>query len=312
MRKRLPLIFSAAALILALLTFLMVCSLRQTLNRQSQAIQSQIIAMRQETESVVYGITGQVQEALEQQSSILASVDIQTGDPDYRENQIPYVYTIVPKESSPDTSARLISGNEQYPMTRREDGSFIAEVKLPLLSQLSDLRVVFSDGDTSRTEEVPSLGSYAANLFLIPQVNLSGTIPVRTERYVMSNGSLEVTNSASGNGIGVTSLAVVADWDGKEIDRITYPEAAGPDLSEFVTNIDLDYPLHPGSVLTIYVEIIDTNGIRYLLTAEQCNIDQNGKRTSALLTLDTDILDRLELYGPQGNLLWRGDTYELY
>ncbi len=305
-------IFSTAAFVLALLTFFMVCSLRQTLNRQSQAIQSQITAMKQETQSVVYDISSRVQDALEQQSSILASVDIEAGNPDYREAQIPYVYTIVPKESSPATTARLISGNEQYPMTHLEDGSFTAEVKLPLLSQLSDLRVVFSDGDSNRTEAVPPLGSYAANLFLIPHMTLSGTIPFTPDRYVLSNGTLEVTNSCPQNGIGVTYLAVVADRDGKEIDRITYPEAAGPNLSEFATGIDLDYPLQPGSVLTIYVEIIDTNGIRYLLTAEQCSIDQNGKRTSALLTLDTDILDRLELYGPQGKLLWSGYTYELY
>ena len=305
-------IFSAAALVLALLTFLMVCGLRQTLNRQSQAIQSQITAMKQETQSVVCDISSQVQEALKQQSSIVASLDIEAGEPDYREAQIPYVYTIVPKESSPDTTARLISGNEQYSMTRREDGSFTAEVKLPLLSQLSDLRVIFSNGDTSRTEAVPPLGSNTANLFLTPHVTLTGTMPVRSERYILSNGTLEVTNSGPRSEIGVTSLAVVVDRDGKEIDRIAFPEAAGSNLSEFTTNIDLDYPLQPGSVLTIYVEIIDTNGIRYLLTAEQCSIDQNGERTIAHRTPDTDILDRMELYSPQGKHLWSGYTYELY
>ena len=311
MRKRAPMIFSAAAFVLALLTFLMVCSLRQTLSRQDQEIQNRIAEMKYDTQMAVYDISNQVQTVLEQQSSILARVDIKPGDPDYRENQIPYVYTIVPKECSPATTAQLISGNEQYPMTRQEDGSFTAELKLPMLSQLSDLRVVFSDGDTSRMEEVLSLGSNAANLFLIPHVTLTGTMPVRSERYVLNNGTLEVTYSGPQNGIGVTSLAVVADRDGKEIDRIAYPEAAGPDLSEFTTDIDLDYPLQPGSVLTIYVEITDTNGVCYLLTAEQCSIDQNGERTIARRTPDTDILDLLELYGPQGNLLWSGHTYEL-
>ena len=312
MRKRLPLIFSAAALILALLTLLMVCSLRQTLSRQDQEIQNRIAEMKYDTQMAVYDISNQVQTVLEQQSSILARVDIKPGDPDYRENQIPYVYTIVPKECSPDTTAQLISGNEQYPMTRREDGSFTVEVKLPMLSPRPEQRVVFSESTTKRTEAVIPPESYASELFLMPQVHLSGTMPVRSERYVLNNGTLEVTYSGPQNGIGVTSLAVVADRDGKEIDRITYPEAAGPNLSEFTTDIDLDYPLQPGSVLTIYVEITDTNHVRYLLTAEQCSIDENGERTIAHLIPDTDCLDRLQLYGPQGKLLWSGHTYELY
>ena len=312
MRKRLPLIFSAAALILALLTLLMVCSLRQTLSRQNQELQNRVAEMKNETQMAVYDISNQVRTALEQQSSILVSVDIKPGEPDYREGCIPYVYTIAPKEYAPDTTADLISGNKQYPMIRREDGSFTVEVKLPMLSPRPEQRVVFSEGTTKRTEAVIPPESYASELFLMPQVHLSGTMPVRSERYILSNGTLNVTNSGDWGGIGVVSLAVVADRDGKEIDRIAYPEAAGPDLSEFTTDIDLDYPLQPGSVLTIYVEITDTNGVCYLLTAEQCSIDQNGERTIARRTPDTDCLDRLQLYGPQGKLLWSGHTYELY
>lgn len=314
MKKNLHLILSAAACVLAVVSLTLLIFMRQQMIHQSyqiSSIENDISRLNDHVRASMDVVSSQVRDSLEQQASILASYEIVPGKMDPQSLTIPFTYTVTPKEVTPGvTTAELICEDNSYPMTLREDGSFTAQIQVPLFSTLSTQRVVFTENGTSRTETISSPVTSYSQWILVPYANLTGTMPVQKARYQLK-GELNVTASIPPE-VGIVSLDLIAERNGKEIDRISYLDSVGDSFDGVSADVDLDYDLPPNSILTMYVEIEDTYGLRYQQTVEQISTDQEGCFIDSSYTSGyDDPMFLISIIDRQGNLLWTGHAYDL-
>ena len=106
-----------------------------------------------------------------------------------------------------------------------------------------------------------------------------------------------------------TTMSLVAKADGKELGRqpVTPPVEDGDEwlgLSQILG--DITYPVAQGKTLSLSLEASDPQGLRYVAPLVELTPSKNGIFPAGS---DQFTSDTIEIYSPQGKLLWSGSPY---
>ena len=304
MKQRAPLILGIAACVLSALCLWQVLEVKSQLTFLDARQDEELSII----EDAIQTIPGRIDASLTTQNSLLVDYDCQYGKTDLDTWTLPLTFTVTPKEQTPGvTTAALVLGGKNYPMEAQEDGSFSANLELPLLQEISLPRVAFSGDGRQRMQVldihiVPGeedLPLFTSNLYYEASYE-DGTVCLRR-----LNLDMELTTCIPA----WTTMSLVAKTDGKELGRqpVTPPVEDGDEWVGFSQTLgDITYPVAQGKTLSLSLEATDPQGLRYVaplveLTLSKSDIFPAGRDQ---LTSDT-----IEIYSPQGKLLWSGSPY---
>lgn len=305
MKQRAPLILGIAACVLSALCLWQVAALHAKLAQLEASQDSAFSSL----EATLQSIPSQIDSTLTVQNSLLADYDWQCGQADLETWTAPFTFTATPKEQTPGvTTAALAWDGKNYPMETREDGSFSATLELPLLQEITLAKIIFSEGGRQQAE--------ALDISVIPGEEslplLYGAL-YYTASY--QNGSLQLhglditAELTSGSSSLWTGLSLVVKADGKELGRqpLTPPDEEWTEWTSFSQALeDVSYPAAQGQTIALSLEAADAQGLRYVAPLVELTLSKSGifPAGSNQFTSDT-----IEIYSPQGKLLWSGSPY---
>lgn len=304
MKQRAPLILGIAACVLSALCLWQVAALHAKLAQLEASQDSAFSSL----EATLQSIPSQIDSTLTVQNSLLADYDWQCGQADLETWTAPFTFTATPKEQTPGvTTAALVLGGKNYPMEAQEDGSFSANLELPLLQEISLPRVAFSGDGRQRMQVldihiVPGeedLPLFTSNLYYEASYE-DGTVCLRR-----LNLDMELTTCIPA----WTTMSLVAKTDGKELGRqpVTPPVEDGDEWVGFSQTLgDITYPVAQGKTLSLSLEATDPQGLRYVAPLVELTLSKSGIFPAGRDQLTSDTI---EIYSPQGKLLWSGSPY---
>jgi len=148
MKEWMKRVFAAVLCIMLIISLVRIHSLEEKLERETGYLQSQI----QSLESSINSIYHNVDQKLEEEASLLTFNQWEITSIDAENQTASVAIAITPKEYQAGmTEAFLQSGSEEYPMTMK-DGSYRAELKVPLFDSCEIDAVVLRDSTYTRTE----------------------------------------------------------------------------------------------------------------------------------------------------------------
>jgi len=148
MKEWMKRVFAAVLCIMLVISLVRIHSLEEKLERETGYLQSQI----QSLESSINSIYHNVDQKLEEEASLLTFNQWEITSIDAENQTASVAIAITPKEYQAGmTEAFLQSGSEEYPMTMK-DGSYRAELKVPLFDSCEIDAVVLRDSTYTRTE----------------------------------------------------------------------------------------------------------------------------------------------------------------
>lgn len=254
----------------------------------------------------VSNIYATIDSKLEQQASLLTAEAWEYGNADYDAKTVELLCTITPREYTEETEAVIFIGDTAYAMTRR-GADFTAAVDIPLCAGTNSCKVVFRDGNSCRTEALDWYLSPRYDYLPIVYAQFDGGSmgKVENDTYIYSaKGVINIQVDGKGD-YGFVSAVLVEELDGREQGRTdivldnadffenyqngngTRPEkvisdntssqqefyAGGP----FYYELDKEYTIPFGSILTLYVELEDQNGLLHRCIIERQEISHSGE-----------------------------------
>lgn len=285
----------------------------------------------------ISAIYGNVDAMMQRKENELAAYDWEFGEPDFETRTVPLTCTALPKEFSPGiTEVTILHEGKTYPMTY--DGfSYTVVMDLPVFRTTGDFQVRMNDGGRIRAQ--------ALDWKLIPgsEYLYSGSVDWYFEPDW--NEEDEVWTVASGFNVKlereekfrITEMELVEVLNGREIGRMPvdlseeaqkrYAEhtlnvadprldseqetdAEKPKLPDtagsYVFYLQKDYPLRSGSMLELYLDVTDSDGLRSRFFVECFALGQDGKEDVELIhTVLNPKPSPVEVYGPDGKLCYR-------
>lgn len=290
------------------------------LSRRVEQLQNDLNYQTDSLNNLTTDISSQVEASLRTQQSILASRDQSYGPLDPETWTVPLPLTATPKEQTPGvTTAVLVCGGTQYPMTAKKDGSFSVQVPLPLFEETAVDRIIFTENGTQRTEDLSQTETPYMKCLSFPLAMLNGYTEytprgeLKVDGTLTIDGLLRFDRRNDYEGIyknRIQSISLLDILDGKERSRIDY------DLNTlesengyyiFYEPITESYPVPKGSVHELVVEITDAYGLRYRTVVSHHAVGTEGRE-------DTPVSPEpgypfVQIYDPEGNLLFEGSQW---
>lgn len=256
----------------------------------------------------VSGIYGDVQAMLEEESNQLSVSDWEYGDISVESHTAEIICTVVPKVYTPDvTQGSIVCNGEEFALTYT-DGKYTTTLDIPLFETSQVTQVKMNDNGTIRTQELDWHISPRYEALLNSYAGMGGTASGKAgnNEYIWSTKySMHIDIERKGE-FQIQSVEVVEVLDGREIGRIpvdisnegqdAYYKAfveKGEAVPENVTLVpergsaynghmsflyylNKDYHIPNGSMLELYVDVVDGNGLRYRSLAEVVAVDSSG------------------------------------
>jgi len=295
MKKNPSLIVSVISCFLVVICLVQISGLKSEIS----SLRSTVNNMSSQTSNDISNIYGTVREMMEEQTNQLTSSDWVYGEIDIDARCAEVVCTVVPKVYNPDvTKAALLCNGEEVPM-EYSNGQYTATLSLPLFDENKVEQVLFNDEGTVRTQTLDWYINPRYEALLTIQTDFSGgttSKPAGGTVTVQKEGTVGVYIERKG-GFQLQSIEVVEILDGEEIGRIPvdmtpeaqreYEEAASkrgeaipenvtsaeaPAMSDdiyyagtenFLYDLNKEYKVPYGSMLEIYVDVVDGQGLRY-------------------------------------------------
>lgn len=330
MKKNLSPILTGVACLLVVICLFQISNLNQRINTLENNLASQVSQVRNE----VTGISSNINASLEEQASLLADSSWEYGDADYDARTVELVCSVSPKEYSSETAASILVGDTEHPMTL-SNGAFTAHVSIPLFEETRVAKVMFREGDVSRTELLDWYLSPRYDYLLNVYADLSGSAtgsPKDGVYHYQRSGVINI-DVASKETTGVKSITLVEVMDGKELGRTNIPldntaffenyqgengarpEPARPvtqavnsdPVGPFYYELERDYEIPYGSTWMLYIELEDSHGLVYRSIIDRQEISASGEPTDDAYWFGLEA----SIYDADGNVLYEPDE-DLY
>lgn len=254
----------------------------------------------------IQGIYANVDQMLEEQASIISSEEYTYGKLDIENHAVELICSVTPKEySAENTKAEIYINGNAYPMAY-SNGGFSAVVSIPLFKENKIEKIVFTEGDTVRTQETVQYFSPRHEYLPYISISFAGSYSNKTKNktYIAEvNGNLDICIYGQTEGLEIASLDFVEVVDGVEVSRkpISSFESAHPlkesgfgwesvtavpDMSSGNAEIDYsvslvkNFEIPFGKYMIVYVEMKDNNGLVYLCNLFTRSISDNGNLLS--------------------------------
>lgn len=198
---------------------------------QLSTIDSDVQQMKNELNAKISDLYWQIsdlQEQLEQQNSILNSIEYSLGEVDSENHTVEVTIKCVPKMVSEDTTVVLVVGNESITLEANAGGIFSATKHLPLFVDMSgEVTVAVTTGGITNTEIVSGLFYHELFKECLPSV---ASIELSESEY--SKGKIIIKGEClnSGKGEGMTEVKLLFMIDGVIVK--TMDVAAGTIVNE--------------------------------------------------------------------------------
>jgi hypothetical protein len=307
LKKNLSSILAAAACILIIVCLFQIASLK----RQVSDLEGNLRSQMNIVSNHVSNLYSSIDSRLEEQASLLVTSTWEFGDADYSAKTVELLCAVTPKEYSSGTEAAIVIDGAEHDMTL-SGGEFTAVVGIPLFGETNAAKVVFRDGDSVRTE---MLDWYLSPRYdYLPSVyadfNGSGTGSPRDGVYTLHRDGVVNVQVDCKQDYGVESVTLVEILDGQELGRTDIPldnayffenyqneSGARPEPAQpveapaqrvgtaasapFYYALDKAYEIPFGSTLTLYIEVVDENGLRYRCIIDRQEISESGEPMDA-------------------------------
>ncbi|MBE6688062.1 MAG: hypothetical protein E7588_02155 [Ruminococcaceae bacterium] len=273
----------------------------------------------------INNIHSSIDNKLEQQANLLSSTESEYIKPDIPNKTVVLRYSVLPKQFAPDTTAVCVICNDTpYPMTY-ENGKYIADITLPLFEESQITAVQLDDNGTIRTQSVRDY--YSPKYDFIPSVyahyigNSRGVYAneVYQKKY---NGDIEIRLESKGREVKAEKIMLLEYINGELIATTEIPENHKRTLSTSGSTIhatqeaavpvdgykatdpyyyfyDKTAAIPYDSIYELYVEVVDTYGLRHRVLVDIEKIDKNGRNVDLIMYHGMEGT----IYDMQGNLL---------
>jgi len=269
-----------------------------------------------------------VEEILEEESNQLSIADWRYGNFDADKKEVEIICTVLPKSYNPQvTKAALTYNGKEVPLTY-QDGHYTTTLQASLFAESYIEQVSLIDNGTIRTQALDWTIMPLHEVLLEHTSYLTGSCSYTSDKngnFVLATKYSFFINLERKGDFQVKSVELVEVLDGKEISRtpidISYegqmayataakkgnqaiPERiASVDENEFSNDTpasfdgtarffyyaEKDYPVSKGSMLELYIDVVDGNDYRYRSLVSCYARDEKGKADEARM-------DELEMY----------------
>ena len=289
--------FVAVLCILLVISMVRIHDLKQQLERETGYLQSEIQSLRNQINSIY----NNVNQMLEEEASLLTFNQWEIASIDVENLTASVAIAITPKEYQEGmTEAVLQVGSEEYPMTM-ENGSYRAELEVPLFDSCEIDAVILRDSTYTRTEQ---LDWSIHPRYVLPDVHasLSGSWSGVTKGdgvgSMWSDCEIRVRiDQGKGENAEIKSVHLVQLLDGKVQDRLAIQaDEAGEYRIEYKESFEAPF----GSRFEIAAEVVDQYGLIYRYTVHRWDTDSEGN----LLEDNVWLGSSASIYSQDGKLLY--------
>ena len=293
---------AAVACILGITCLLRIAALKEEIRQ----LRSQVTDESRTISNDIDGIYSRMQQALEEQASLLSAASWEYGDADLADRSIQVRCRVTPKEyTAGSTRAFLVCDGEEQEMSL-ENGEYTAVVEIPLCADSQITSVFFQDGDVVRTQALEWI--FSPQYEYLPMVYARfagrGAATARDDHSVKSWEGLVIVDVEDPQKAGVERIDLVCRIDGQEMERIPVDlsyegqesyltqESQGSnsrralperqsyregESSQFYFYLDKSWEIPLGSRLELYAEVTDGWGLRHLALADLFESDDRGE-----------------------------------
>ena len=276
MKKHVSSILTVACFVLMIVVLIQ----NQGLKDQIRQMENDISNRLYQVENSVNGITYNIETKLNEAAALLSSSEWRLGDVDVQNGTVEALLTVVPKEYQPDkTNATIICNSTEYPMILK-DGSYCAEITIPLYEASQVESVGFETNGVIRTEVLNWGINPRYDVLPVVYAHYAGGASGsrRNGNYELSfDGEMEVIVDQKEDAPPVQSVELVEMLNGKEIGRQDVSgklEANGSIWFELEQK-QVIFPY--GSTYGMYVEVEDGYGLLHRAWAWREKISETGE-----------------------------------
>ena len=281
-----------------------------SLKREISSLRNRLDSEMNTMKNNISDIYREVEDMLEEESNQLSTSDWEYGEINVKNRTTEVICTVIPKVYSPDVTQTSLIYNGTEAMLNYADGKYTATFEIPLFETTVFTQVKLTENGTIRTQELDWHISPRYDALLISYAGIRGS--ARGDRgdneYVWSpKYTVNIDIERKGE-FQLQSVELVEILDGEEIGRIpidisdavqqkyadkiaktgeTVPEhisvTSKADSSSyegsvnFLYYLDKDYHIPNGSILELYVDVVDGNALRYRSLAQCYAVTEDGE-----------------------------------
>ena len=306
MQKNVSAIIASVACVLLAFNSFKIISLQEELDRLRSDMNDEIHTVNRNIDEIY----GDVQEMLDEEVNQLAVSEWEYGNIDIDARTAEVICTIVPKIYTPNVTRAVIVCNENEYNLTYVNGKYTATIELPLFDRNEINMVKLNDNGTIRMQELDWVIEPRHEVLLISHAGAGGSAPGKPGdgEYIWSPEYTVVIDIQSKVDFQIKSAELVEILDGKEVNCISIdlsnegqdayieelrktdepiPEVAlranevsgatFKDNLNFVYCLDKDYHIPNGSMLELYVDVVDGNDLRYRSFVECLAVTNDGE-----------------------------------
>lgn len=265
MKKNYSMIVAIVAVILAVVCIWQNYQLRQDV----EFLRGQQSQIQDSVEADVMNVYNELYSMLKEETSLLSASSWEYVSADIENGTVDIICHVTPKEYSPElTEAKIICGDKEYPMEFK-DGEYVAQLTLSVFENAIIERVIFSEGETSHTEEL-SWGITPRYDYLTMVYGLleygERVGQVEDGKYVWNLAALlHVEAERKGLPVEVKSMALVEQIDGVEVGRTEIPLSSAisteENIHKYEYSFEDEYKIPLGSEFCLYLEVVDGDNL---------------------------------------------------
>lgn len=304
MRKYFWNIVTVICLGLLVLCFFRITRLKQEIQNLQNNISNQITSL----ESSMRANASYMEGLLEKEASILANAQWNYGVYNKEDISLEVQCEITPKEYHPETTKAWIVFHEQEIPMELSNGQYVKSLQVPLFEESKISQVMFEEDGVLRVEtldwRISPLQDYLPEIYAYLVGRSSGN--VRNGEYLWTHsGTLDVNWMRKGNAQ-AESVTMVRCLDGKSVEQMEIPLDENSRSFSCSHEVALEYRIPFGSEQDLYVDVADTDGLRYRVLVNHIKINENGGRIE-----EGEYEEKLQsgytiIYDQDGKELYRG------
>lgn len=258
------------------LCFFRVSWLKKEIKKLQNDVSSQITSLESNMRANISHMEG----LLEKEASILSNAEWNYGAYNREDISVEVQCEITPKEYHPETTKAWIVFNEQEIPLELSNGQYVKSLQVPLFEESMISQVMFEENGVLRAETLywkfTPLYDYLPEIYAYLVGRSSGN--VRNGEYLWTHsGTLEVQWMSKGNAQ-VKSMTMVRCLDDESVEQMEIPLDESSQSFSRSHQVALEYRIPLGSVQDLYVDVVDTDGLRYRVLLTHTEIDKNGAR----------------------------------
>ncbi len=332
MKKKPAIILSVIVCVILVIGMIQIKRLKQEVTN----LQNSLNYQSQRTEEIYSNVISQVNAMLEKEDNQLTKSDWEYGKINVDSHTVQVICTVIPKEYTPGTTqAYLVCGDREYPMTFADD-HFTATAEIPLFTDTESFLVKLVDGETVRAQ--------ALDWYLSPRYDVMPSVSVQMcgstrgtpgkEEYNWSIDETVTVDVDYKEKFQIQSVEIVAEIDGREVERIPvdlsaegqygYQQDAAKNgvsfaipaeqnspyydgIAHFLYPLKKEFHVPNGSVMVLYADVVDGNGLRYRCCLDAVAIGENGEPDDTYMDehMDLMISEPIAIYDKAGNEIYK-------